>query len=142
MPYDNDRLAGSDAPQIVMTGLVPAIHVFLGDVNEVVDARDERGHDGLNERVVEIIPLRICGMNESHLPGSRPMLDRLFALNGISNIVKALCINQSLQAVVSCKSVNKAVPMFVGSPRQVTCDADVQDAVAPIGHEINPAAHR
>ncbi len=28
-----------------MAGLVPAIHVFLRDGKEDVDARDERGHD-------------------------------------------------------------------------------------------------
>jgi hypothetical protein len=28
-----------------MAGLVPAIHVFLFEATEDVDARDERGHD-------------------------------------------------------------------------------------------------
>jgi hypothetical protein len=28
-----------------MAGLVPAIHVFLAQVNEDVDARDKPGHD-------------------------------------------------------------------------------------------------
>jgi len=31
-----------------MAGLVPAIHVFLASVNQDVDARDKRGHDGWN----------------------------------------------------------------------------------------------
>ena len=53
-------------------------------------------------------------MNESHLPGARPVLDGGLALNGISNIVKALCIDQSLQAVTFGKSVNKPFPMLEG----------------------------
>ena len=34
-----------------MTGLVPAIHVFLPDKKQDVDARDKRGHD-----VAEFVP--------------------------------------------------------------------------------------
>ncbi|MGD0023882.1 MAG: hypothetical protein ABSC37_04505 [Xanthobacteraceae bacterium] len=37
---------------VVMAGLVPAIHVFLLVGKGDVDARDERGHDELNQRVV------------------------------------------------------------------------------------------
>jgi hypothetical protein len=32
--------------EIVMAGLVPAIHVFLDARTQDVDARDKRGHDG------------------------------------------------------------------------------------------------
>jgi hypothetical protein len=35
----------------VMAGLVPAIHVFLANRQKDVDARDERGHDGLQMSV-------------------------------------------------------------------------------------------
>jgi hypothetical protein len=49
-------------------------------------------------------------------------------------------LDQSLQAVVFFKSIDKPFAMSVGAPGQVACDTDVQDAVAPIGHEINPAA--
>jgi hypothetical protein len=45
-------------------------------------------------------------MNESHLPGAGPVLDGFFALNGVSDVVKALSINQSLQAVVFGKSID------------------------------------
>jgi hypothetical protein len=37
------------------------------------------------------------------------------------------------------KSITKTFPMFEGSSRQIARNADVQDAVALIGHEINPA---
>jgi hypothetical protein len=35
-------------PQLVMAGLVPAIHVLLGCVKEAVDARHKAGHDELD----------------------------------------------------------------------------------------------
>jgi len=52
------RTDGGAAHEFVMAGhsgstfgrpeykLVPAIHVFLTSVNQDVDARDKRGHDG------------------------------------------------------------------------------------------------
>jgi hypothetical protein len=83
----------------VMAGLVPAIHVFL--------IANKEPRYALDQRVVEIIPLRIDGVDKAYLPGAGPVFDRFFALNRVSNIVKALCINQSLQAVMLCKSVDK-----------------------------------
>ena len=42
------KAGGEAALALVMAGLVPAIHVFLASVNQDVDARDKRGHDGWN----------------------------------------------------------------------------------------------
>ena len=93
-----------------------------------------------NERIVQINPFRIGRVDKTNLPGARPMLNRLFPLNCVSNIFKALCVDQSLQAVTFGKSINKPFPMFEGSSRQIARNASsIQYAVAPIGHEINPA---
>ena len=94
-----------------MAGFVPAIHVFLRRISD--------------KRVVKITPIRIHSMNQPDLPCSRPMFDRFLALNRVADIIKAFCIDQSLQAMVFCKSINEPLPVFVGSPRQVTCDTDV-----------------
>src|SRR5271170_6143366 len=55
------------------------------------------------------------------------------------DVVKVLQINQSFQAMAPGKSINKSFPMLEGAPRQVALDAGIQDAVASIGHKINPA---
>ena len=68
------------------------------------------------------------------------MFDRFFALNRVTNVVKVFCINQAFQAVAFCKSPNQSFPMLISAPWQVARDADIQNAVATIGHEINPAA--
>jgi len=94
-----------------MAGLVPAIHVFLCRI--------------LDKRVIKITPIRIHRMNQPHLPCSRPMFDRFLALNSVADIVKTFCIDQSLQAMVFCKSVNESFSVFIGSPGQVACDTDV-----------------
>jgi hypothetical protein len=40
-----------------MAGLVPAIHVFLAEAAEDVDARDKPGHDGAHIEI--FIPLSV-----------------------------------------------------------------------------------
>ena len=100
-----------------------------------------RVHDpALDEHSVEIVPIRVSGVNEPDFPGARPMLYGILTLNGISDVVKALQINQPLQAMTPSKSVNKSFPMLEGALRQVACDAGIQDTVTSIGHKINPAA--
>jgi hypothetical protein len=37
-----------------MAGLVPAIHVFLAEAQQGVDARDKRGHDARDEAAARI----------------------------------------------------------------------------------------
>ena len=67
------------------------------------------------------------------------MLYGFLTLDGISDFVEVLQINQSLQAMTPSKSINKSFPMLEGAPLQVACDAGIQDAVASIGHKIKPA---
>ena len=45
------------------------------------------------------------------------MFDRFLTLNRVTNVVKMFRINQSLQAMDFCKSLNKTLPMLVGTPR-------------------------
>jgi hypothetical protein len=53
-----------------MAGLVPAIHVLLGDLNQVVDARDKPGHDDGETNRPDILDQRIAGCPTS--PNSKP----------------------------------------------------------------------
>jgi hypothetical protein len=53
------------------------------------------------------------------------MLDGSLALNGIANVVKMLDVNQPLQPVAFCKSLDQSFTVFVGAQRQVACDADI-----------------
>ncbi len=89
--------------------------------------------------MIEIIALRVDGVDKAHLPAPSPMLDRFFALDRVANIVKVLEINQSFQPAAFGESLNNSLSMFKDASGQMTCDADVQDAVAMIGHEIDPA---
>jgi hypothetical protein len=78
----------------VMAGLVPAIHVLLRDCLE------------------EIVPIRICSDNHSDLPRARPMFDVVLALNGVSDIVKNLKVNEPLQPMPFGKTFDEAGAML------------------------------
>jgi hypothetical protein len=71
------------------------------------------------------------------------MLDCLLALNCIADIVVVFTVNKPLQPVSLCEAGNEPLAMLESTARQIACDADIQDAVTLIRHEIEPAtAHQ
>ena len=91
-----------------MAGLVPAIHVLLRNL------------------IVKIVPSRIVGDYQSNLPGSGPMLDVMFALNGALNILKSLEIDEPLKTMALCKTFDESGAMLKNSTNEIVCHADVQ----------------
>jgi hypothetical protein len=84
-----------------MAGLVPAIHDFLFTGSKDVDARDKRGHDDLNERIIQVVPLGIFRVYEPHLPCAWPMFDVVLA------------VYENFQPVALCEARHKSCPMLV-----------------------------
>jgi hypothetical protein len=60
----------------------------------------------LRDYIVKIVPIRIIGDNKSNLPGARPMLDIMLALDRISDVVKGLEVNEPLQPIAPRKAFN------------------------------------
>jgi hypothetical protein len=112
-----------------------------------VDGRNKSAHDAVNdlasqfsyERFVKIVPLWIRTVDEPNLPCAGPVFDSLLALNCVPDVIIELGVNQLFQAVAFCESNNQSLPVLKGSSRQIARDADIQNAVTPIGHEIDPA---
>ena len=67
------------------------------------------------------------------------MLDVVLSLNGGPNIVKVLKIDQALEAMSPCKSVNTSLAVLIYAANKVVSHADVKDAVRFIGQKINVA---
>src|SRR5580698_4169087 len=50
-------------------------------------------------RRIEIVPIWICRENRTNLPGARPMLDVVFALDRVTDVLELLKINKPLQPI-------------------------------------------
>jgi len=70
------------------------------------------------------------------------MLDTVFALNGITDIIELLEIDQSLQSIPLGKSIDESRPMFEYPTNEIACHPDVANAVGTIGQNIEvPTCH-
>ena len=92
--------------------------------------------------IVKIVPLGVVSVDESDLPGPRPMLDIPLALLCGENIVVLFGVNEKLQAVLLCKSVCRALQMFPHSSSQIHRGPDVKRAVTTVRHNVDPSSHR
>ena len=108
-----------------MPGLVPGIHALLP----------------LNQRIVEIGPVRIVRVDKPHFPRTRPMLHRLFLLDSSPNILKCFVSDELLQAVAFREAVNETFAMFVRAALNVARHADIEHAVASVSDDVNDTAH-
>jgi hypothetical protein len=106
-----------------MAGLVPAIHAFLS-----------------NQRGIQVIPFSIEAMDQPNFPSSWPMFDGFFSLNREADIVVLFVIDEPFETVRFRKSLYGTFAMFEDAADEVVGDADVKDAVALIGKDVNTAA--
>jgi hypothetical protein len=74
----------------------------------------------IRDYIVKIVPIRIVGDNQSNLPGTRPMLDIMLALDRISDAIKGLEVNEPLQPIASRKAFNEPRTMLKDATHKVT----------------------
>jgi hypothetical protein len=79
-------------------------------------------------------------VDQPHFPRPQPVLNRFLSLNCQSDVVVVLAVNEHLESVSLCKTFYEAHAVFERAAGQITGDAGAENAVAPIGHEIEPAA--
>ena len=91
--------------------------------------------------LIQILPFRVHAVNETNLPGVRPVFDSLFPLDRSSNVIVVLVIHKHLQAVPFREPVNETFSVLVSTARQIAGNPDVKRAIAPVRHEIYPACH-
>jgi len=65
------------------------------------------------------------------------MFHRLLTLDRQANVIEGFVIDQQLQSVSFGKSIHQAFAVLIGATWQIAGDADIQDAVASIGHDVN-----
>jgi hypothetical protein len=93
-----------------------------GANNRHSDCEGRRSHPRLtssNECFVQIIPLGIHCVDEPHLPGARPMLHRLLALNRITDAVEAFVPDEHLETMFFAETFNDTFSVLPNPARKV-----------------------
>jgi hypothetical protein len=103
-----------------MAGLVAAIHES-------------------DDPIVKIVPEWISREDQAHFPPSRPVFHVLLALDRCADIGMVFCEYQPLGSVPLCEALSHALSVFPGVFGKIACDSGVQDAIRPIGHDVDPS---
>jgi hypothetical protein len=104
-------------------------------------AMTTEGRSASRQRLVKILPLQVHAMDRLHLPRPRPVLHVLLVLDRIADVVEEREPDEMLEPVALGEAFAEALPMLPGPARQVCRHADVQRAVRPVCHHVDPAAH-
>ena len=67
------------------------------------------------------------------------MLDIVLALDGVTDIVKLLEVDQSLQSIPLGEAFHESGSMLIDAANKIACDADVENTVRAIGKNVNPS---
>jgi hypothetical protein len=89
--------------------------------------------------VIEIPPFGVGAIDQPRLPGARPALHILFALDCRRNLLVPFDIYQPAQSIAAGELAADARPMLVCASSDFVGDTDVQRAIRPVGHDVNPA---
>ena len=79
--------------------------------------------------VVQISPISVRLQDQSYFPSARIGLDVLFSLDRVADVLIALDVNQPLEAMAACKTLDRALAMFEGATGDIARDPDVKDTV-------------
>src|SRR5215212_8596362 len=101
-----------------------------------------RGRALLVEDLVPILPFGVHGVDEPDLPGARPVLHRALALDRVADVLEALVPDEPPQPVCLREPLDGAGAVLPRAQREVGGHAEIERAVAPIAHQVHPAARR
>jgi len=101
------------------------------------DAADAARSAPAVQRLVEVVPLRVLGLDKLNFPGSPPFLQPLLAGDCILSRLENFVVDEHLYAVLLGEALDCANPMFVNAARKVRGNADIERAVATAGEDID-----
>src|SRR5579859_2779620 len=96
----------------------------------------------LEDRFVEIAPGRIGFLYQPDLPRPRPLLQPLFAMDRVADVLERLGVNKPVHRVLPAERASDTFPVLKDASRYVARHPDVERAVRRRGHDVDPAAHR
>src|SRR5690348_16930813 len=92
---------------------------------------------GLHDLLIKITPFGVGLRDQARLPGARPMLHVLLALNRLINRIVNFEIDKLVDAETLGVPGNESVLVFVNAPNQILRDADVNGAPGAAGENID-----
>src|SRR5262249_31432683 len=124
-------------PNTVIAGLDPAIHGAVAGWLSASSAGMTIGSSVAScEVAVEISPIRIVGLDQGDFPSARPFLQALLTLNGGSDVIERLDVDQELDAISLREPGNESLAVFEGAARDVVRHADVERAILAARHDV------
>src|SRR5258708_627523 len=89
--------------------------------------------------IVEGFPIRVIRKDQPNLPGARPMLQISLPLDRGADIVMALGVDETLQAIPLGKALGDTLAMLPRAPRKIAGDADIKNPIWPVGDDVDPS---
>src|SRR6185369_846730 len=102
-----------------------------------VSSPRRRGSNSLNDRLIQIVPLRILRLDQVHLPVPIPFLDLLFTRDRPDGCLVHLEPDQPMNAVVLAESGDYVVLVLPHAPNQIVRNPDVQSLVHARGEDVH-----
>jgi hypothetical protein len=90
-----------------------------------------------NQIVGKVAPLRIMALDQSELPGASPLLDALFANDGVFHGLVEFDKNQSMDAVAPGEPTGDARPMRRDSVGDIAGHTGIKSSVAPAREKVD-----
>jgi hypothetical protein len=84
--------------------------------------------------------VRIHTVDEADLPGAGPVLHGRLALDRQADVVVPFVPDEAREAVLLGEAGDGAFAMLPGAAGEVARHAEVERAVAPVRHEVDPTA--
>ena len=91
------------------------------------------------QRLIQVIPPRIVLPNQAQLPPPEPVLEVLFPLDRIPNVIVVLIVHEARDVVLLREPLNHALPVLIHPFRQVTRHADVERPIGLARQDVDVA---
>lgn len=89
---------------------------------------------------VEVVPVRVADHDRAGLVGAQPALHRGLALDRALDLVMPFVPDKALQPVTAREARQQPLAVFIGPASEVVGHADIERAVRPVRHDVDPAA--
>ena len=93
------------------------------------------------QTLVEIVPLRVDGLNQLDLPLPLPVFDLLFAPDGLFDRCAGIKPDQRVHAVLLGEAFDQIIPVLIDTSHEIVCDAHIQGAISLARHDVNIERH-